>query len=333
MRETSYILITLSVILSGCSDSHTESVSVPEQLQVVETSSYPQNWENAFNRFDLSKKALEQTSAFYSENVWLENPNIIYSIKPGIDQERALECVVNPAMQMIAAFSSELPESFMEEDYYLLFGQGDWLVQEVENVPIDDWPVQTDKNGYPQDFLGWLRRSDFPTVTYEIAGTAEENLIIMAANQHHLSQSCSEMIHISYHEAFHMVHLELDGRSQMGFTYEEKPFFGLWFVEGSADFFAKSLNNFVSGAKYHGTSPKLYDGALADHVAVDSSEQVYSHGQLAIEFIVANVGVDPVLEVFRELKNGNDFESAFELGIGMSTDEFYKKYDAMQISY
>lgn len=331
MKKNTIFLLALATILSGCSGPtvHT-SVEPILRSDKVSVATYQGNWETELNRTSLSISAINRTELFFEKN---KNTGRGYDITPLIKQnlskDLATECAVEPAERMLEAFSPFISDSFAEADRYMVIGQGQWIVDSVRDLPLVDMPVQTDENGNTQEFVDWLAVSDFTTVRSSIAGTAEKNLIVLAISDNSF-YDCERVSEILYHEAFHMVMLQIDGRSLMGFTEEEKHNMGSWFIEGAADFFAKALADYHEEKPYASTYPRIYDGVLEAHTSMASSSKTYSVGQLAIEFIVANVGVEPVMEVFKQIGNGLDFYEAFEVGIGMSVYDFYKLYESIK---
>jgi hypothetical protein len=49
-------------------------------------------------------------------------------------------------------------------------------------------------------------------------------------------------------------------------------------------------------------------------------------GRTAIEYIVASIGFEPILQLQRDFRTAQDFNTAFKSSIGMSIDEFYAKF-------
>lgn len=62
----------------------------------------------------------------------------------------------------------------------------------------------------------------------------------------------------------------------------------------------------------------------------ESSFAGYSWGQLATEYIIASVGVEPLMAIWKYAGEGASFEDAFEHAIGLSVEEFYEAFDIMK---
>jgi ABC-type phosphate/phosphonate transport system substrate-binding protein len=59
------------------------------------------------------------------------------------------------------------------------------------------------------------------------------------------------------------------------------------------------------------------------------SSDPYNYGSLATEYIVASVGIEPLMTIWKLAGQGASFEDAFEEALGISVQDFYAAYDAM----
>lgn len=336
MKKLLSLIALYSLLLSGCSNAETvaetKSYHSPPllALSAINEPAYEANWNTRFNKKDLADAALENASSFYAAH--LDIPSSVSAIFDDTLSDEMQSCTSNAAEEMIDAFSAYLEEDFKKLNHYLVVGREDWLVENVMGLPISDWPSQNhygDEVSFNQWMSGMVKEGSSFSTTF---GHAEKNVVIISPGAG-FYKNCQMMEHLVYHETFHMISLQLDDRSLMGFKLDEAETFGLWFVEGSADFFAETLASFLNNKNYYGRSPDRAPGDLQQHSSTFSSERVYGLGHLAIEFIVANIGVEPVMDVYRYIGMGNDFNSAFELGIGMTVEEFYLIYDSIEITY
>jgi hypothetical protein len=118
-----------------------------------------------------------------------------------------------------------------------------------------------------------------------------------------------------------------------------------WFHEGSADFFSFGLNVKITDTKYldaRNTSIARYRPVGADdsfplnrYVTAPGDPKgdwkySYNLGRTAVEYIVASIGFEPILQVQREFKVTQDFNSAFERAIGMPINDFYAKFEIIR---
>jgi hypothetical protein len=76
-------------------------------------------------------------------------------------------------------------------------------------------------------------------------------------------------------------------------------------------------------------APAGASGILANFEKYESSYGPYDYGRLATEYIVANVGVEALINIWVYLGEGDSFETAFERAIGISVADFYAAYDTV----
>jgi hypothetical protein len=62
------------------------------------------------------------------------------------------------------------------------------------------------------------------------------------------------------------------------------------------------------------------------------SNDPYNYGSLATEYIVASVGIEPLMNIWKLAGEGASFEDAFEDALGISAQDFYAAYDDMIVS-
>jgi hypothetical protein len=204
----------------------------------------------------------------------------------------------------------------------------DWIVETARSIQ-SDWPEQI-RNGGSVSFPDWLDMARAPAdATY---GYGERNAIVIALNISHFG--CSQVERLVYHEAFHSLSARLDGKSLMGFSEDEMAHMGLWFREGSADFFSESLAALETNSDYLGTTVTVATGEMTGLTSMEAnleSNRAYTVGQFAVEYIVANVGVEAVLDVYRGIGQGLTFYEAFEEGVGVSIEEFYSSVEQIKV--
>jgi ABC-type phosphate/phosphonate transport system substrate-binding protein len=74
------------------------------------------------------------------------------------------------------------------------------------------------------------------------------------------------------------------------------------------------------------------DFILSRHEAFVGSNDPYNYGSLATEYIVASVGIEPLMNIWKLAGEGASFEDAFEEALGISVQDFYAAYDAMVVN-
>jgi hypothetical protein len=142
------------------------------------------------------------------------------------------------------------------------------------------------------------------------------------------------------HELFHNVQDSLDkGPGSQSLPPEHEMYRPMWLIEGSAEFIGFAVVDYNENWTY-----------FADRFAVTGRDQVlageedfllgryelnngdyraYTYGALATEYIIASVGIEPLMNIWKLAGQGASFEDAFEEALGISVQDFYAAYDAM----
>jgi len=139
------------------------------------------------------------------------------------------------------------------------------------------------------------------------------------------------------HEIFHVWHKTVDGSYGKPSNVDPRLPNGIpvWFAEGNANFFGYAMaqnsirDNYLVGRqsqvdRYMLTSSR----PLKEHIFWDTNP--YGIGQAAAEYLVASVGVQRVLNVYVNVGSGSTFAAAFEEGIGVPLDDFYKQFESVR---
>ena len=122
-----------------------------------------------------------------------------------------------------------------------------------------------------------------------------------------------------------------------------------WFFEGSATFIGTAftdLSEIYLWKDIRSDEIGIYEIGRGKNEPLESfqlnlldrpqpeaqSHRPYGIGMLACEFIVASVGMDKYLAIYKELGSGKNFNDAFEVATGISLAEFYKKFDDSRTS-
>ena len=114
-------------------------------------------------------------------------------------------------------------------------------------------------------------------------------------------------------------------------------FVPIWFTEGSAEFFGYAVSDHADVASYY-VSPWEWwyylpnpDIGLAEYdsrLPFPHPPEDYWMGQMASEYIVANVGFEKLMDIWSRMGDGADFATAFEGAVGLSLSMFYETFDA-----
>lgn len=164
-----------------------------------------------------------------------------------------------------------------------------------------------------------------------VSGCAYQNAFWFGfGNQSDLYESVFQIVP---HEMFHNVQFYLHPNS-----VEDDSNIPGWFIEGNADFFGYSIFEFSGLGKYeiftedywyYLPDPKLGLAHFETRSVAQIPPEYYWMGQIATEYLVANVGVESVLSIWALMGEGYTFADAFENAVGTTLDDFYSTFDQM----
>jgi len=167
-----------------------------------------------------------------------------------------------------------------------------------------------------------------------------------------LSKSPPCGISLLPHEYFHLVQLNLaDNVEGQHWNYgfvEAKNSFPHWLVEGSANFIASAIASIYLDGKYsdfrkqslsnRSRGPHMAN-ALVDYEVITPNQgwdeiraSSYNIGHIATEYIVASIGFQKVLEIWKDYAVTKNFYLSFERITGISTTTFYSKFESARQS-
>ncbi len=171
------------------------------------------------------------------------------------------------------------------------------------------------------------------------AGVAYQGSAWMSFPLDFITEEIPTMNHISAtpHELFHIVQDTLDqGPGGMTFSPGDPLYRPLWLTEGSAQFMGEAIVAYRGYQPYWGNhfTASASDAAeedfiLSRHEAYVGSNDPYEYGSLATEYIIASVGVEALMNIWKLAGEGESFEDAFEEALGISVPDFYAAYDDM----
>jgi hypothetical protein len=333
-----FSLVGSLLVLPACISSAENTPPVEEkktsslgESPISEVPRYePQSWSTVFSRESLRQAAMGEVERYFSSR---DRPNT-FSVEEYFDPELPelhRTCSSGAVEKLFNSFSLHSGEEAGDSTILLIGGLSDnqdWIVETARSIK-SDWPEQV-RPGQSLSFPDWLDAARAPAdATY---GYGERNAIVIALN---ISQyGCGQVERLAYHEAFHSLSARLDGKSLMGFSMDEMAHMGLWFREGSADFFSESLAALENDSEYVGTTVTAAAGEMTRLTSMEAnleSNRAYTVGQFALEYIVANVGVEAVLDVYRGIGRGLTFYEAFEEGVGIPTENFYNLVEQIEL--
>jgi hypothetical protein len=325
MLKKSVVLIICVLLLNGCVSSNQANTDAngKDELQVQKTPTEAQvsnpftPWSPTFSSNELTEAALKETDKFFGS----VNPN------------KSFELTVDKSFP-----STELPwiQQMLEYTNGALANlQGDTMRVFVSGSA--EWSKKTlrDKNL-------WLGnpKAKFPCsadASNEVS-CAEDNLILInffnvQPNQDwYVSRRA-----IPAHEVFHIIQDSLSGLG-INVGPDNPRAIPAWLVEGSANYYGYYVVDRMGFDKYteHKTTNSWFNYQNGDPVPLikynDFSLDPYIIGQMATEYLVASVGFESLINIFKFSRTEGTFVSAFQKATGITTKEFYAKFELARSS-
>lgn len=140
------------------------------------------------------------------------------------------------------------------------------------------------------------------------------------------------------HEYFHSIQAKLSNGASWPTRVPS------WFIEGGAYFIGISFNDLSGVSTYiEGRNEEVLQRGYQNRnylplekytylnfTPPSNYENPYGIGCIATEFIVASVGMEKYLDIYRSLGSGKDFNSSFETATGMPLTDFYTKFEIIR---
>lgn len=327
MYERSIFIITTALLISGCTTVEQVHVNDPNissieraSLQEIfiaedlETVDPFEPWSEKFNRKSLGYAVIEKTEDYFNNN-YTENcewSSKVYSEEPLEDLQK-LQIVMNRTVDTFCEQLKDNPIVIISDYSYVK------EVLEALDRPTDDHGGICGGKGSGGNTGCALYHSSW--VSHRITGI-------------------DRVAHIA-HEMFHNVQ---DAVNE-GIPFWQKPpdhelYIPMWFIEGAAVMYQSAIIDYLSlgdGRYYdYGVSSPMLRPYPDTKINLKSLHgggnfDVYVVGQFATEYLVANVGVEPLLNVIVRVGEGKTFEEAFEAEMGISLSDFYDKMSRIQL--
>lgn len=323
MRKT--LVPTLSVtafLLVGCATpvANTEITqqAVPAQELVVlaelpeNISTFTEPWPETFSRKQLGYSLLEVTEQYFEDNYVEE-----CSWTPSRISESTID--IADDLDLILEEYTNTFCNHLQQDPLML--TGDYFFAKETLATTDR---QTDEFG---GICG---------------GSASSNGSTGCALFHNVwikDTRPEMMMGVAAHELFHIVQDAVNpGTPTWRTPPDSESFVPMWFIEGAAVTYQAAVIDHLGLGDYF-----MYDGGSSmllrspkTNINMTLIEQgwsgeVYVVGQFATEYIIANVGFEPMLNIITEVGMGATFKDAFDIHVGMTLDDFYDKMSRIQI--
>ncbi|CAB4670611.1 MAG: hypothetical protein F2653_01760 [Actinobacteria bacterium] len=266
---------------------------------------------------------------------WLQgqntkSDNLLISIDPKLDKKKVqyLVDVVKLASETLLGPISTKP--------HLYISAGDeWVINQVKT----DYPIHQGFSApnicyAPNPFAGcaWSEYGMMFFVSKTASNWDSQDKGVLAAGAH---------------EFFHLAQGELSRNQEKKIPHEVLGKLPSWFLEGSASFMGTAYADFsgmidwetirrdeisayIDGRGRNEPISTFTRNDLDRPQPEAQSHRPYGIGFLASELIVASVGVDKFLDVYRNLGLGQTFDVAFKNAIGLEVEDFYNKFDSMR---
>jgi hypothetical protein len=327
-----WLLGALTALLVGCvaapegEDQSAMTESAPEETPAevmpeadaapVVAAAFETPWPTGFTRRELADTALAKTFAFLdqrSEGASDELLTIVYQDTVlDVHQEWGTEL----AQLAIDSFAD-----YLADDTLLVVGtEGAFYVETLEErgqplMPGFEECCSSGVAGIAHKGSSWVSLpDDF------IVGPLPDTVVAIIP-----------------HELFHNVQDSLDkGPGGQVLPPGDPLYRPVWLIEGSANYMGLAMVAYGGYSDYWGNhftataeDATEEDFILSRHEAYVGSYEPYSYGQLATEYIIASVGIEPLMNIWTLAGQGASFEDAFEEALGISVQDFYAAYDAM----
>ena len=139
------------------------------------------------------------------------------------------------------------------------------------------------------------------------------------------------------HEMFHTVQTSLS-YSMYGMDSLSPKYIPRWLMEGSANYFGYYVSDTLGFEKYEVARLGQISNNPAYKVVLPLIEynkfdsDPYGIGQAATEYLIASIGFNNFLNIWKFTKSEQNFEKGFKKATGIELSEFYTKFEAARSS-
>lgn len=141
------------------------------------------------------------------------------------------------------------------------------------------------------------------------------------------------------HEIFHTIQFSLASKSSQDLLSGINEIIPRWLMEGSANFYGYyinekvGLNTYQEGRASQIESNKSYSTSIPlSNYSKFNSLDPYGIGQAASEYLIASIGFENFLNIFKFTGTDGNFESGFKRATGIEIAEFYSKFESARKS-
>lgn len=321
-------------LLAGCSGTSMEILELPsEPAGARSVGNFEPRLSDAFQTLwptDVSRTELIETA--------------LYKMFRDLDSIRNDDCPVQPKI-----FTSE---PFLPEHLGLLEEISFGMVSSFCRYLSDDIPIIAGRYDYLKEVL---RSEGLPTDEFggncgnEVMNEASSGCAAFGSVWTGIQLGSiregkpfveDRRLTIAAHEIMHNIHDQINPRGEPGLgSCRGAINFAcagpVWLYEGAGEYFGRAMTQYLGLQNYDTFVPTDRNGFfIAGEYLSDLDflttrrnkgfgvENYYS-GQIAMEMLIANKGLLPVLGIWEGMDSGLDFPDAFESSIGISLERFY----------
>ena len=338
-RELAIFVVAI-LTLSGCANSTAnptqssegeESSSEPLAVQVSPYSpelsaKFSTPWPTDLTREELVNTALYKSVDFLNtkQATDCELKANIYSGEPLLEEHKPL--LENLTNRLVLTFCE-----YLAEDFYVIGGSYDFVEKTIsqEGIPGNFFkgcqrPSNESSSACAHDLVAWIGIG--------LGGQRRGEVVIE-----------ERRLTIAAHEIFHVIHDQIDPDPGGQIPPRGNEFFRpVWLIEGAGEYFGRLMPYYFEDIGSYGTFvptdrsgmflSKEYLGDLelmeVRQNNAFGTENYYS-GQIAMEYIIASIGMESLLDIWVQMGNGRKFDDAFSTATGLSTKDFYEKFKVM----
>ena len=338
--KTPAALLTLALTMTLGSCSTAEQITTEEEAVAVnvaeeaETTSEPERrmpeasavfdtpWPTDFSRTELSDTALAKMNTYIDSRVGTAGAVSVEMVFQDTIDEWHWDWTTDLAELSLQVFS-DYP---VPDPLFIIGSDQQFMIDEIDERGRETHPVGG-ACGHV-DTGEHIGGCAYKGITWQSMHLPDENMF---------GDIQKNLLAIVPHEYFHLVQDNLDPGPGGQTLPPGDPFYRpVWFVEGTAHFIGLALINYAGIGSYDDNYPWYAVYAPAEETNILSEFEKYGggygpydFGQLATEYIVANVGLEALINIWVYLGEGDSFETAFERAIGISVADFYAAYDTV----
>jgi hypothetical protein len=331
------IFLAATFLLQGCSAGAENVVPEPTDTPVGENAlKYSPSLAAVFGDpwpTNVTRQELVDTVLFKSFEFFDKAPDDACSVKTGL----YIDADTLPGhFEIIKSLSSKVTNVFcdhLSSDMTLVAGDYNFLKATVkaEGLPADEFDGICGYELSPSNYTSTGCASKGVAWVGVPFGTERQGKLI---SDHHAVSMVS-------HELFHLVQDSIDpGQAGLNQPSGQNLFRPVWWIEGGGEFLGRLMPRYLELQDYgtpplptdsYGSAPPLepFSDLSAfenwDTGAVGANGHYYA-GQIALEYIVANAGMEAVVDLLVRLGEGDEFKPAFKKVLGISVDDFYTKF-------